>query len=264
VVGIALQWRLAEGDAIALRSVRTWTVVSSLGLVAVSVAAFLPAERRFLGLVVAALLDVMAALRAGSGEWRLFPGHFAERHGLFVIIVLGESLIAAGVTATGQPLNAGLLAVAVTAVAGSGAIWWTYFGWVKDALEEAMTSRTSASIGRYARDVYSFAHFPLILGVIGFAVAIEEAIAHPNEPLHLPVILALCLGVLLIQGGTALALRIAGRHVPMVRFWALLALVAIIPMQRAVPAWVALALVSIVVAAVAVIEAQRRPSGLPA
>ena len=66
--------------------VRRWTVLSSLGLVAVAVASWSPPEYRFLALGIAALFDVFAAVRAGRGEWRLHSGHFAERHGLFVII----------------------------------------------------------------------------------------------------------------------------------------------------------------------------------
>jgi low temperature requirement protein LtrA len=254
MVGISLQWRLAAGDPAWVRSVRTWTVLSSLGLLAIIAAIFLPPDRRFLALGVAALLDVVAALGAGRGEWRLFAGHFSERHGLFVIIVLGESLIAAGVTVTDQPLSGGLLVVAVTAVAGTCALWWTYFGWAKGALETRMESQLPTTLGRFARDVYSFAHFPLIFGVIGFAVGIEEAIAHPKEPFSVPGALALCLGVALILGGTALALTLARVRVPLARWWAIVVLLAAIPLIRALPAWVAMSLVSVLVAGLAVVE----------
>lgn len=259
MVGISLQWILAAGDSILVRSVRSWTVMSSLGLLAIVAAAVLPADRRFIALGVAALLDVVAALRAGSNEWRLFAGHFSERLGLFVIIALGESLIAAGVTVTDQPLTVGVLTVAITAVAGACALWWSYFGWVKDALEERMSSQGPATIGRYARDVYSFAHFPLIFGVIGFAVGIEEAIADPKDPLALPGILALCIGVGLILGGSALALTVARVRVPPVRWWVIVVLVVAIPVLGAVPAWVALTLVSAVVTAMTVVESGPEP-----
>jgi len=254
IVGISLQWRLAAGDSVWARSVRTWTVLSSLGLLAIIAAVFLPPESRFLALGVAALLDVVAALGAGRGEWRLFSGHFSERHGLFVIIVLGESLIAAGLTVSDHPLSLGLLLVAVTAVAGTCALWWTYFGWAKDALEHRMKAQLPKTLGRYARDVYSFAHFPLIFGVIGFAVGIEEAIAHPKDPFSAPAALALCLGVALILGGTALALTLARVRVPPVRWWAIVALLVAIAFLRALPAWGAMSLVAGLVAGLAVVE----------
>ncbi|HEX5695297.1 MAG TPA: low temperature requirement protein A, partial [Acidimicrobiia bacterium] len=260
MVGIGLQWRLAGDDAVWARSVRTWTLMSSLGLLAIVVAMFLPPERRFVALGAAALLDVVAALRAGRGEWRLFPGHFSERHGLFVIIALGESLIAAGLTLSDHPLSGRLLMVAVTAVAGSCALWWTYFGWAKDRLEENMRSQSPARIGRYARDVYSFAHFPLIFGVIGYAISVEETIAHPKDPLQLPGLVALCLGVGLIVRGTALALVLAGARVPAVRWWVMIGLVAAIPVLGPIPAWVALSLVSFLVVVLALVETRRQPA----
>jgi len=262
MVGISLQWRLAGSDIVWARSVQTWALMSSLGLLAILTAMFLPPDRRFLALGVAAILDVIAALRAGRNEWRLFSGHFSERHGLFVIIALGEALIAAGVTLSDRPLSGRLLMVAVTAVAGSCALWWTYFGWAKDRLEEAMRSQSPARIGRYARDVYSFAHFPLIFGVIGYAISVEETIAHPRDPLAVQGMLALGFGVCLIVGGTALALTLAGVRVPAVRWWMMIGLLASIPALGLVPAWVALALVSLLVAALALVERGQRPTAI--
>ncbi|MGH8948078.1 MAG: low temperature requirement protein A, partial [Acidimicrobiia bacterium] len=241
-------------DSVWAGSVRSWTLLSSLGLLAIIAATFLPADRRLIALGVAALLDVVAALRAGSNEWRLFAGHFSERHGLFVIIALGESLIAAGVTVTDQPPTVGVLTVAITAVAGTCALWWSYFGWAKDALEERMGEQGPATIGRYARDVYSFAHFPLIFGVIGFAVGIELSIAHPKDALTLPGILALCIGVGLILGATALALIIARVRVPPIRWGVIFVLVVAIPLLAAVPAWAALTVVSVLLIVLTVFE----------
>ena len=175
-----------------------------------------------------------------------------------MIIVLGESLIAAGLTAGEQPLTAGLLVVTITAVAGTCALWWTYFGWAKDALERAMRSQPPASIGRFARDVYSFAHFPLIFGVIGFAVAVEESIAHPKDPLSTPGALALCVGVGLILGSTGLALRLADVPVPPARWWASVALLLVVPLFAAVPAWIGLTVVSVLIAGVALLETGQR------
>lgn len=259
VVGIALQWMLVEDDAQWSTAVRRWTIVSSFGLIAVAVAVVVPPEHRFTALAVAALLDVFAALRAATqGEWRLFSGHFAERHGLFVIIALGESLIAAGVTAGGQPRTAELLGVTVIAVVAACALWWTYFGWVMGALEESLAGQRPATVGRTARDVYSFAHFPVIAGVIGFAVAIEESVAHPRDALETPAVVALVVGVGLFLGGVAVALRLARCRVPPLRLGALGLLVGSTPLLMEVPAWAALATVAGLVVALAIVE---RPTG---
>jgi len=157
-------------------------------------------------------------------------------------------------TLADQSLSVGLLSVAVTAVAGSCALWWTYFGWAREALEDRMEAETPKRLGRYARDVYSFAHFPLIFGVIGFAVGIEEAIAHPKDPFSFPGALALCLGVALILGGTGLALTLARVPVPPVRWWAVVVLIVAVPLVQLIPAWVSMTIVSVLVAGLAAAE----------
>jgi low temperature requirement protein LtrA len=254
ITGIGLQWLLAGGDSEWARAVRVWTLTSSAGLIAVVGAILLPPQYRYQALAVAALLDVGAALRAGRNEWRLYPKHFAERHGLFVIIALGEALIAAGVSATGQDLDEGLLVVTVTVVAAACGLWWTYFGWAKDALEAGLVAQPAARVGRYARDVYSFAHYPLLFGVIGFAVAIEEAMAHPKTVLEPSGVVALIAGVLLFIGGTALALALGGVKVPLMRWVGLAVIAASTPLALAAPAWLALSVVAGLVILLALVE----------
>jgi low temperature requirement protein LtrA len=253
VIGIWLQWKLSAGDHSWTGAVQKWTITSSLGLLAVLAAVFVAPEYRFVALGVAALLDINAAVRAGAGEWRLFTGHFCERHGLFVIIVLGESLIAAGLGASGQVLTPGVIGVVVIAVAATGGLWWTYFGWAKDAIEVKFAAATS-DIGRFARDVFSFAHFPIIAGVIGFAVATEEAIAHASDPLSAGVLMALVGGVTLFVGGTYLAMWRAGTGRPVVRPVAIGALIVGSPLLANIAAWQALLVVAILVIGLAVLE----------
>ena len=118
-----------------------------------------------------------------------------------------------------------------------------------------MQTQVPATVGRFARDVYSFSHFPLIFGVIGFAIGIEEAIAHPKDPYSLPGALALGLGVALILGGTALALTHHARdRVPLARWSVILVLVVAIPFLRVLPAWGSLSMVSVLVAGLALVE----------
>jgi low temperature requirement protein LtrA len=253
VIGIWLQWKLSAGDHSWTGAVRKWTITSSIGLLAVIAAVFIAPEYRFLALGVAALFDINAALRAGSGEWRLFVSHFCERHGLFVIIVLGESLIAAGLGASGQELTPGVVGVVVIAVVATGGLWWTYFGWAKDAIEVKFASVTSG-IGRFARDVYSFGHFPIIAGVIGFAVAIEETIAHASDPLSAGVLMALVGGVTLFVGGTYLAMWRAGTERPVIRPIVIGVLIVVSPLLSSVAAWQALLVAATLVVALAIIE----------
>jgi low temperature requirement protein LtrA len=133
-------------------------------------------------------------------------------------------------------------------------LWWTYFSRAKDALEQAMDAIASRDRARYARDVYSFLHFPIIGGVVGFAVAMEEAVAHPTEHLVPSAALALLVGAALFIGGTGLALLRAGAGRPMVRAIAIVALAALYPLVVAWPPMGALTAVAAVVVALAVAE----------
>jgi low temperature requirement protein LtrA len=139
----------------------------------------------------AVVLDVAAAVGADAEGWDIRPEHFGERHGLFVIIALGESLIvAAGLT--GAERTAQTVAVATT-----GGLWWSYFVSAKPALDHALPQRSGADRSTLARDVYSIWHFPLVFGVVLLAVAIEEAVTHPHEELPVGGSLALAAGVVL-------------------------------------------------------------------
>jgi low temperature requirement protein LtrA len=254
LIGMGGQYWVSSGDAEWHSAVRTWSLFSLLGLAAVAAAPALQGTLRTAALVVAIVVDVFAAERAGSGEWRLFPGHFAERHGLFVIIALGESLIAAGVAAEELPRDAALAAVVIPAVAAACALWWTYFGWAKDALEHAMDQTAARERGWFARDIYSLGHFPIIGGVIGFAVAIERAVEHPHDHLGTAAALALAVGVTLFVGGVGVTLIRAGHGLSIVRAVVTVALLAVIPLLAAWPPTVALTVVAAAAAVVAVVE----------
>ena len=55
----------------------------------------------------AVVMDVAGAYWGGGAGWALNPTHFAERHGLIVIIALGESIVAIGAGASALPLSPG-------------------------------------------------------------------------------------------------------------------------------------------------------------
>jgi low temperature requirement protein LtrA len=157
--------------------------------------------------------DIVAAEIAGRAqEWDLHAGHLSERHGLFVIIALGESLIVAGTAVAAEERTAALTGVAILAVAVACLLWWTYFGWLKEALEHGASRATSREIGPLARDAFSLSHFPLVCGIVGFAVAIEEMVAHPEDPAGAAVVGALGVGVALFVGFSAVSYwRVSGK-----------------------------------------------------
>ena len=214
LIGLGLYGRVAEvADPTQHAAVRTFAAVSLGGLAAVIAGALAGGEAQYWLWGMTILLDVIAAAVGGRAEgWNLHPEHFGERHGLFVIIALGETLIVAAAGLTGSTWTPSLVAVAVASVGLTCALWWTYFPRAKPRLDEELARRSGAEQSTMARDVFSLAHFPMLCGVVAYAVAVEDAVSHPDAPLALAARLALGAGVLLFVGGMALATWIAVRR----------------------------------------------------
>lgn len=167
---------LSESSA----AVAGFAALSVGGLAAVLIGAFLDPSARLYAWVIAFMADLVAARMAGQGgSWHLHAGHFAERHGLIVIIALGESLIVAG-SAAASGAEGSILTVCALAVVVTCLLWWTYFGWVQEVLEETLVETAPAERGALARDAYSLWHFPLVCGIIALAVGFEAAF-HPED-----------------------------------------------------------------------------------
>ncbi|HEY3385799.1 MAG TPA: low temperature requirement protein A [Saprospiraceae bacterium] len=177
-------------------AVRSFGAFSILGLMAVLVGGFLGGELQywFWGLAIA--LDVFAATVGANKEgWGLHPNHFVERHGLFIIIAMGETLIVAASGATKEAWDGHLMLVAALSVGITSCLWWLYFYRIKDRLEHAMARRHGIDQSSMARDVFSLFHFPMVCGLIIYAYAIEQAMLHPKDPLTLEGRIALSVGV---------------------------------------------------------------------
>lgn len=203
LLGLGLYYRVAA-DSEHRRAVAVFALASLPGLAAVIVGGVTDPSLRSWIWLGAIVLDVLAAWIGGRrGGWNLHAGHFAERHGLIVIIALGESLILAGAAVASEPRTAGFVSVGATAVAATCLLWWTYFGWVKDILEERLISTGEQNQASVARDVYSLWHFPLVGGIIAYAVGVEGILMHPGESVSPGVGIALGVGVFLFVGSTA-------------------------------------------------------------
>jgi low temperature requirement protein LtrA len=209
LIGLGLQVRVStEADADRPGISMRWVGTSMIGLALVLAGALVEPGPRVWVWVAAIAADLFAAALGGSSEsWDLAPGHFSERHGLFVIIALGESLILGASAISGEERGAELVLTAGASLLVACLLWWTYFGWLKEATEKAFAATTLAERGPAARDAYSFGHFPLIGGIIGFAVAVEEILLHPDEPAEAAVVVALAVGIGLFVGCSAAAFR---------------------------------------------------------
>lgn len=259
--GLGIFLLVASEDAERRKVVRRFALASIPGLVAVIVGGMVDADVRGWFWLGAVLGDIGASIFAAPGEgWGLNAKHFVERHGLFVIIALGESLVVIGVIVADAERTADLMPVAIGAVIVTCLLWWTYFGWLKDALEVQLEREPRATEGILARDAFSMLHFPVIGGVIGIALGFEEMVLHPREPLDTAVLVALALGLVLFVGGGAAVWARAGRKLLLPRLGLLTALVVALVLAADAQPAVVLTIVAVAIAAIAIVEQVRDPA----
>jgi low temperature requirement protein LtrA len=206
---------------------------------------------------VAIFIDLLGALIRGGRGWHLAAGHFAERHGLILIIALGESIVALGAGTVGHPLGVGVVTAALLGLAIACAMWWAYFDVVALAAERRLRRAEGAEALSIARDSYSYLHLPMIAGIIFFAVGVKKTLAHVGDPLHTVPAVALCGGVALYLLAHV-AFRLRNMHTWSVRRVVCAGiLLALIPLATTLPALGTLALVAAISAGLIVYEAIR-------
>jgi low temperature requirement protein LtrA len=172
---------------------------------------------------------------------RVAVAHFAERYSLFIIICLGESIIAVGLGATGHELNGELVAGAALSLLVTIGLWWTYFGQVAEAAEERLRTHDQPVLA--AADGYSYLHLLLVAGIIIFAVGAKNAVEHVADPLSDPARLAFCGGVALyLAGHAAFVLRMM-RSLNVNTLVAALACLVVFAVGADLAAWATAALV---------------------
>ncbi len=196
-----------------------WVVPNVVGIGVLVAGALVHGDARIALWLVTVAIVVGAMVRAGRGEWLIRSGHMAERHGLIVIVALGEVIVAIGLPVV-EALEGdeGISGLTVVALVASGAfaalLWWSYFDRPGPALEHRGGEvESDRDRGRYVRDVYTAAHAPLVAGVILSAAALEEIALHPGDPVDLSFRLMLAGGLTLGVVGVAIAVWRAFRAV---------------------------------------------------
>jgi low temperature requirement protein LtrA len=208
--------------------------------------------------VAAFLGEWLTPYVAGIESFTIDPGHFVERHGLVVIVAIGESVVAIGIGASGLPLTAEIVGIAVLGLLLSACLWWTYFAQDDRRAEEAMRAAPPPERGRMAIRGFGYCHLLLLLGIIAIAAGLEEAIAHPFDRLETDPAVVMAAGASLYLLGDVLFRR--SLHLTATGPWRLLAavlLLAAIPLGTAVSAVAELALLVAVFGGALLLEAER-------
>jgi low temperature requirement protein LtrA len=248
-----------RGDRDLLRAVVRIVPTAILGPALLVIAGFFDGTAQLALWGAALAIDYLGILVGHMRGWRVSPEHFVERHGLVVIIALGESIVAIGVGAAGLPLDAGLIAAALLGIAVVASLWWSYFDWVAFVAQARLAEATGAERAALARDLYSYLHLPMVAGIVLFALGLKTTLADVDGSLRTIPALGLCGGVALyLLAHVALRLRIGG-GLGHGRPVATILLLGVFPLAREVPALAALGLVAAVCAALIAYEALRYP-----
>lgn len=145
----------------------------------------------------------------GTGlTFGLRASHFVERHGLLLLIALGESILAIG--AGGLELNMQFILAAVLGLFLTAALWWLYFVRDDEVALSTMLARSGSDQLRQALEAYFYAFIPVLFGIILMATGIHSSIEHLTERLDAAHAFLFGGGVGLYLIGTAIFRRVSG------------------------------------------------------
>jgi low temperature requirement protein LtrA len=263
---LAMFFLIADDDAGLRRQLWRFTpsVVGSTAVLLV--ASQLEGTAQTLAWAGALIVDYVGTMLGGASGWRLrSASHFAERHGLIVIVALGESIVAIGVGVVQVPISWPIVAASVLGLTVAGCLWWAYFDLVSIMAERVLRRAQGEERARLARDAYSYLHLPIVAGVILVALGLEKVLEYVGDTSHHELsepLEPLPLGAL--YGGVALFLLAQSafkyrtwRRVTVRRLAVAVLLVALIPPVSALPALGALALLAGVLVAMIASEGRR-------
>ena len=254
----------------------SWAAIAGFGVTVLVGMALLVAGSIVGGGAQVALWSAAAAIDYAGPAWltrerlrglqRVAVAHFAERYSLFVIICLGESIVAIGVGAGSEHFDAHLVAAVGLGLLITIALWWTYFYRFAALAEQRLRTHDDPVLA--AADAYSYLHLVIVAGIIVFAVGVKRAAGAVDEPLGDAARLALCGGgALYLVGHVAFGLRMVG-VLGVEKLVAAVAVLALYAVGRALDAWVLAGAVAAVLAAMCAVETAaaqraepRRPGG---
>ncbi|HEY3728926.1 MAG TPA: low temperature requirement protein A [Solirubrobacteraceae bacterium] len=193
----------------------SWSAIAGFGVTVIVGMALLIAGAVFLhGWHRVLLWTVAVAIDYAGPAWltrerlrglqHVSVAHFAERYGLFVIICLGESVVAlgVGVGTAERTLTTALVLGATLALLIAVGMWWIYF--------DRFADRAAARLGKHedpvlaAADGYSYIHLVIVAGIIIFDGGVKLVVHNSvQSPMPAPGRLLMCGGVAVFLLGLA-------------------------------------------------------------
>jgi low temperature requirement protein LtrA len=199
IVGVHTGLYSRTGEAPTVRALLRLAPLNVVSALLVLAAVLVEGTAAYLLWVAAFALEWLTPLLAGVGGFRIAPAHFVERHGLVVIVALGESIVAIGIGAADLPVDLALATVAVLGLLVAACLWWAYFGGDDTRAEHALAAVAEHRRGWVAIQAFGYCHLGMLLGIITLAAGLKDVIGHAFDPLDLA-------HALLLSGGVALFL----------------------------------------------------------
>ena len=261
IIHISLYLVVARGDSAVRRQLLIFMAAMIPAVSLIFIGAAIGGDAQ-LWVWLGAMIYELVATRVGSAigqGWRLPSAeHWAERHGLVVILALGESIVAIGVGVAREPIDLQIMLGSAASVVISVLLWWSYFARLAAYGEHALSRRDGPARAILGADAYSYAHFVIIAGIIVTALGIEEAMKHIDEaePFGWFGAIALGAGIAMFAAGTVVFALLVGLRRPIMRAVEAVMLIAAIPLLAAVPPLAALVIAVSLTGIVAIIESR--------
>ena len=188
--GVATMALGASGDADLRGMLVRWVLPTSIAMILFLVGPAFDGRARIVVWSIGSLIFLSGMVLAGSNDWAIRTGHFAERHALIIIVALGEVIVAVGSPVVLAIERDGSPAAIIVSLGASAVfvslLWWSYFDRPSPAMEYRAAQLTEpGEVGRFVRDTYSLGHAFITAGVIGAAAGLEEMVLHPSEVVEL-------------------------------------------------------------------------------
>ncbi|MFF0531542.1 low temperature requirement protein A [Nocardia amikacinitolerans] len=204
-----------------------------------------------IGLWIAAIVgDMLWTMLAGE-DWRLNSAtHFAERHGLIIIVALGESIVSIGIGVAGLPISWPIALASMLGLAVSGLLWWAYFDVAALSVEHELKRAEGERQIKIARNCYTYWHFPMVVGVIALSLGMKKVLYYVGDTSEHTLSDALYgIPLFALYGGVVIYLlalvgfkHYATREITVPRVVTAVLLLALTPLACALPALASLAI----------------------
>jgi low temperature requirement protein LtrA len=264
-VHIVLFWLASRDDAQLRGQVLRFVPSMLTGTVLLLIASQTTGTTQTLLWLAALVGDYLGTVLGGS-SWRLRSArHFSERHGLIIIVALGESIVSIGVGVAHLPVSWPIIVASTLGLAVTGAMWWAYFDVTSLVTERALAAADGVRQVRLARGGYTFLHLPMVVGIIMMSLGLKKVLGYVGgedghslaDPIYGVPLAAL-------YGGAALYLlahvgftRYVAGELNVERLVVVALLLVLIPLVAVLPAIVSLTVLAVVLSALIAYETYR-------